>query len=298
MSDTFVELSNGMAAAVKAASSAVVRVEGRRRLPATGIVWSNDGLILTASHVVRQNKGIVVGLADGRSLNAELAGRDKTTDLALLRVEAGELTTLPQASPEETAVGQVVIALGRPGNTVQATLGIVSAYADAWRTRRGGMIDNYLQTDVLMYPGFSGGPLIDAQARLVGLNSSALHPGISVSIPTNALQRIVGTLSAHGRIRRGYLGVSTQRVGLPRGVQESLGQKRGLLVVAVEPDSPAENGGLILGDTIIGIGEGIVRSHDDLLAQLSADMVDQKVPVKLLRGGEVITVNVKIGERM
>lgn len=297
MSGTFSEISSGMAAAVKAASAAVVRVEGRRRLPASGIVWSSDGLILTASHVVRRDKGIVVGLADGRAVEAELVGRDKTTDLALLRVTAGELLPMQQAPAEDTAVGNIVLALGRPGRSVQATLGIVSAYGDGWRTRRGGMIDNYLQTDVLMYPGFSGGPLIDAQARLVGMNSSALLPGVSISLPANSLQRIVGTLAAHGRIRRGYLGVSTQRVRLPRGLQESLDQKRGLLIVDVEPESPAENGGLVLGDTIVGLNESVVRSHDELLAQLSGDVVDQKVPVKLVRGGELLTVNVKIGER-
>ena len=148
-----------------------------------------------------------------------------------------------------------------------------------------------------MYPGFSGGPLVDARARLVGLNSSALLPGVSVSIPANTLERIVNDLTTHGRIRRGYLGVSTQRVRLPRSLQESLSQRRGLLIVDVEPSSPAEEGGLVLGDTIIGLGEGKVSSHDDLLAQLSADVVDQKVPLRIVRGGEMLTVNVKIGER-
>jgi S1-C subfamily serine protease len=224
-------------------------------------------------------------------------GRDQTTDLVLLRVDAGDLVPLQYAPDDKTAVGQFVLALGRPGQTVQATLGIVSAFSGSWRTRRGGLIDNYLQTDVLMYPGFSGGPLIDPEANLVGMNSSALLPGVSIAIPTNSLDRIAQTLAAHGRVRRGYLGVSTQKVRLPHNLHDSLDQKKGLLIVAVEPGSPAENGGLILGDTIIGMGGTAIRSHDDLLAQLAADTVDQKVPVKLLRGGEVVTMNVKIGER-
>ena len=297
MSETFANISDGMALAVKDATAAVVRVEGRRRLPASGIIWSSDGLILTASHVVQRDEGIAVGLADGRSLAAAFVGRDTTTDLAVLRVNNGELTPLHRAPAEETAVGHLVLALGRPGQTVQATLGIISAIGGSWRTRRGGKIDSYLQTDVLMYPGFSGGPLVDARARLVGLNSSALLPGVSVSIPANTLERIVNDLTTHGRIRRGYLGVSTQRVRLPRSLQESLSQRRGLLIVDVEPSSPAEEGGLVLGDTIIGLGEGKVSSHDDLLAQLSADVVDQKVPLRIVRGGEMLTVNVKIGER-
>jgi len=297
MSEILSGISDGMAAAVESASASVVRVEGRRRLPASGIVWSNDGLILTASHVVRRDKGIKVGLPGSESVPAEVVGRDQTTDLALLRVEAADLVPLPQAADKEMAVGQLLLALGRPGHTVQATLGIVSAFAGSWRTRHGGLIDNYLQTDVLMYPGFSGGPLINAGAQLVGLNSSALHPGVSVAIPVNSLNRITQTLADHGRIRRGYLGVSTQRVRLPENVREAAGQKRGLLIVSVEPGSPAETGGLTLGDTIIGIADAPIRSHDELLAQLAADTVEQKVPIKLLRGGEIITLNVKIGER-
>jgi S1-C subfamily serine protease len=297
MSNSLLEISDVMAAAVKAASASIVRVEGRRRLPASGIVWSSDGLILTASHVVRRDKGITAVLPDSRSVPAKVIGRDQTTDLALLRVEAGDLIPLQHATDDETAVGQFVLALGRPGQTVQATLGIVSAFSGSWRTRRGGLIDNYLQTDVLMYPGFSGGPLIDAAANLVGMNSSALLPGVSIAIPTNSLDRITQTLAAHGRIRRGYLGVSTQKVRLPHNLRDELDQKRGLLIVAVEPGSPAEAGGMILGDTIIGISGTAIRSHDELLAQLAAGAVDQKVPVKLLRGGEVLTMNVKIGER-
>ena len=297
MSNSLLEISGAMAAAVKTAAPSIVRVEGRRRLPASGIVWSNDGLVLTASHVVRRDEGITVGLPDGSSAAAQVIGRDQTTDLALLRVEAGDLVPLQHATDDETAVGQFVLALGRPGQTVQATLGIVSAFSGSWRTRRGGLIDNYLQTDVLMYPGFSGGPLIDAEAKLVGMNSSALLPGVSIAIPTGSLDRIAQTLAEHGRIRRGYLGVSTQRVRLPHNLRDSLDQKRGLLIVSVEPGSPAETGGLTLGDTIIGIAGAAIRSHDELLAQLTAGTVDQKVPVKLLRGGEVQTMNVKIGER-
>ena len=297
MSETLLNISNGMAAAVKTAASSIVRVEGRRRLPASGIIWSSDGLILTASHVVRRDDNITIGLPDGHSAAAQLVGRDQTTDLALLRVDASDLVPMQQAADEETAVGQLVFALGRPGHTVQATLGIVSAFGGSWRTRRGGLIDNYLQTDVLMYPGFSGGPLINSESKLTGLNSSALLPGVSIAIPTGSLNRITQALADHGRIQRGYLGVSTQRVRLPQNLYDSLGQKRGLLIVSVETDSPAETGGLTLGDTIIGIADAPIRSHDELLAQLAADTVDQKVPIKILRGGEVLTLNVKIGER-
>ncbi len=297
MADNMVQVSEQMADMVKAANNSVVRVDGRQRMSATGIVWSSDGLVVTASHVVRRDDGIQVGLPDGSSVPARLIGRDHSTDIALLRVEATGLEPISRSTEIAESVGHIVLALGRPGKSVQATLGIISALGDSWRTRRGGQIDRYLQTDVLMYPGFSGGPLIGADRTLLGMNSSSLLPGVSVAVPVATLDRIAQTLTAHGRIRRGYLGVSTQRAKLPRNIRPELKQKMGLLIVTVEPDSPAEEGGLTLGDTIVGLGEESLRSHDDLLALLSGDVVGQKVPLKIIRGGEILSINVKIGER-
>jgi S1-C subfamily serine protease len=297
MSESVLKLSLGLAESVATASSAVVRVEGRRRLPATGIIWSDDGLILTASHVVRRDDGIHVRLPDGHSVAAQLIGRDHTTDIALLRAEIDGLVPLLVAGEENLAVGQLVLALGRPGESIQSTLGIISALGKPWRTRYGGLIDQYLQTDVLMYPGFSGGPLVDVESKFLGMNSSALLPGVSLTIPASSLNRITQILLTHGRMRRGYLGVSTQRVSLPNNIREELGQNKGLLVVAVETDSPAEQGGLTLGDTILSIGTTTIRSHTDLMSHLAGDYVDQKMPLKILRGGEIQTINVKIGER-
>ncbi len=297
MAQKLLQVSEQMADLVQATNLGVVRVEGRRRMAASGIVWSSDGLIVTASHVLHQDDGIQVGLSDGSSLPAQLVGRDHSTDVALIRVETHGLTPIDRSSKNMESVGHLVLALGRPGKSIQATLGIISALGESWRTRRGGQIDHYLQTDVLMYPGFSGGPLIGTGANLLGMNSSTLLPGVSVAVPVSTLERIAQTLLAHGRIRRGYLGVSTQRARLPRSLRDELNLKIGLLIVAVEPDSPAEEGGLTLGDTIVGLGDDNVRSHDDLLALLSNNLVGQKVPVKIIRGGEILSVNVKIGER-
>ncbi len=297
MGDNLLNLSDALADAVETAASSIVRVEARRRIPATGIVWSEDGLILTAHHVVRRNDTIQIGLSDGNSVRAQVIGRDPTTDLALLKAEANGLTPL-QAVPEDSIrVGSFVLALGRPGKTVQATLGIVSAYGKEWRTPFGGQIDQYLQTDVLMYPGFSGGALINASGQLLGLNSSALLSGTSTAVPTTTLQRISQTLLTHGRMQRGYLGVSTQRVRLPKELRDSLNQKTGLLIVSTEDGSPAEEGGLILGDTLTTVGDKQITTHEDLLTVLSSGLIGQKVPFNIIRGGEVRTVNVKIGER-
>jgi S1-C subfamily serine protease len=297
MSTVLADVSNALAAMVKEVSKGVVRVEGRRRLPATGIVWSADGLIVTANHVVRLDEGIQVGLFDGRQVDAELVGRDPRTDLALLRVAASDLVPFVEANKQSLAVANLVWALGRPGKTVQATMGVISALGDSWRTGHGGVIDQYVQTDVVMYPGFSGGPLVDANAGLVGLNTSALARGVSLTVPTVTLARVADALLAHGRIRRGYLGVSTQRAKLPDAVVGELNQKRGLLIVSVENDSPAEKGGLTLGDTIVAVAGDPVSSHEELLSALSGDRIDTAVAISILRGGQVQTVEVMIGER-
>jgi S1-C subfamily serine protease len=297
MTDVLSELSNALAATIDSAGPGIVRVDARRRLPATGIVWSDDGIVVTTHHVVRRDENIRVGLADGEEVSASLIGRDPTTDVAILQVKAQGLAPFVESNKKELAVGHLALALGRPGKTVQATLGIVSALGDSWRTRMGGQIDRYVQTDVVMYPGFSGGPLLDANGHLIGMNSSAVIPGISLAIPSSTLYRVADAIQAHGRVKSGYLGVSSQQARIPQNLEETLGQKTGLLVVSVEPGSPAENAGLSLGDTIVGLADSAVGSHDNLLALLTSDRVGKAVPVKILRGGQVQTVDVVIGER-
>jgi len=298
MANVLTNLSEALAQTVESVGPSIVRVEGRRRMAASGIVWSEDGLVVTANHVLKHDTNLVVGLLDGSRSNAELVGRDPSTDLAVIKVEASGLTAAPRSPAEsDLQVGHLVLALGRPGRTVQATLGIVSALGDSWRTGAGGQIDRYLQTDVVMYPGFSGGPLVSAQGEVIALNTSALLRGVSLAIPVATLDRVAGTLLAHGRMRRGYLGVSTQPVRLPEAAQEELDQETGLLIVSVEADSPASQAGLVMGDAIVGLDDEIVRHHDDLLGLLSGERVGNKVPVRIVRGGEVRTLNVTIGEK-
>jgi len=298
MANVLKNVSDALAATAEAAGSHVVRVEARRRLPASGIVWSDDGVIVTAHHIVERGDNIGVGLPDGQTATATLVGRDPTTDLAVLRAQATGLTSRTWAEPDDMRVGHLVLALGRPGKTVQATLGIVSALSDGgWRSPAGGELDRYLQTDVVMYPGFSGGPLVDVAGQVIGLNTSALLRGVSLTVPAPTVRRVVETLLAHGRVRRGYLGVGAQPVRLPASLAEHLGQETGLLLVSVEPASPAEQGGLLLGDTIVALDDHPVRHLDDLLGLLSSDRVGRSVPVRILRGGQVQELTVVIGER-
>jgi S1-C subfamily serine protease len=297
MANVLQQLSSDLVAAVEAAGPSVVRVDARQRMPATGIVWSADGVIITAHHVITRDEDISIGLPGGDNVPARLVGRDSGTDLAVLRADTHDLQPPAWTESDALKVGQLVLALGRPGQTVQATLGVLSAVGQNWRTPSGGEIDRYVQTDVVMYPGFSGGPLIGASGAVLGLNTSALLQGISVAVPVPTLRSVVETLLKHGRVRRGYLGVGAQPVRLPENLAGQLGQETALLLVMVEPDSPAAHGGLLMGDTIVAVDGSPVRHMDDLQALLSGSRVGQKVPVRIIRGGQVQDAEVVIGER-
>jgi S1-C subfamily serine protease len=290
------DLSNALAAATETAGAGIVRVEARPRLPASGIVWSADGVIVTAHHVVEQEENIAIGLSDGKTTTAKLIGRDPTTDIAVLRTQATNLTTRTWADPAALKVGHLVLALGRPEQSVMATLGVVSALGDAWRTPAGGRLDRYLQTDVVMYPGFSGGPLVDASGQLIGLNTSALLRGVSLTVPAATLRSVVETLLTKGHISRGYLGVGAQPVRLPEPLSKQLNQETGLLAVSVEPGGPAEKAGIFMGDTLVALDGKPIRHLDDLLAALSSDRVGVKVAARVVRGGQLSDVSVVIGE--
>ncbi len=297
MSEILRNLSEAFAAAVEAAGQGVVRIEARRRFAASGIVWSPDGVIVTADHVIKREDKILVGLPNGEAVAATLVGRDPSTDLAVLRVQGASLTPLTFAESNSARVGDLVLAVARPGQNVQATLGIVSILGKKWRPAIGGLLDHYLQPDVAMYPGFSGGPLVSATGQVLGLNTSALLRHASVTIPTVTLRRVVGELLAHGRIRRGYLGIGTQPVYLPKALQQQLSQETGMLLVSVEPDSPAEKAGLLLGDAIVSIAGQPIRRFNELAMFLGGDRIGEQLIIRIVRGGQLQELSVIVGER-
>ena len=201
MSAVLPGLSEALADDVDSAAGGLVRIEGRDRLPATGIVWDADGLIITSHHVLERDENINVGFEDGEVVTAELVGRDPATDQALLRTaKRGQFVPI-WAESEDLQVGHLALALGRRGAKPRATMGIISALGKSWRTPAGGQIDRYLQTDIVMYPGFSGGPLVDSQGWFVGLNSFALVRGVSITVPAPTLTRVVADLVNHGSVR-------------------------------------------------------------------------------------------------
>ena len=296
--DALQQHSDGLAAAVDRASGWTVLVGARRRIAASGLMWSADGLIVTADHVIEDEDGIVVGLPGGDQVKATLLGRDPGADLALLRVQ-GATTTAPELAPEgATRVGHLVLALGRPAaGNVQASLGIASAIGGPWRSRSGTQVDGYLRTDTTFFPGFSGGPLVDVQGRVLGVNSSRFR-GRGLTIAGAAVGKIVALLRDHGRVRRAYLGIASQGVRLAAGTNDAPGgQETGLLLVSIEPDTPAGHAGLVLGDVLIGIEGSPTRNAEDLQALLGPERIGTTVRLQLLRGGMPHEVSALLGER-
>jgi S1-C subfamily serine protease len=293
-----VELSDALADATESAGKATVTVNARRRMPASGIAYAAD-LILTADHVIEREEDINVNLADGTQVSAKVAGRDPNSDLAVLKLEraaahAAEVTQSP------ARLGQLALVLGRPStNGIEASLGTVSALGGPIRTGSGGMLEKYIRTDGISYPGFSGGPLVAADGTVLGVNTSGLANGVALTIPADLAWRIADTLTKHGRVKHGYLGIRSQAVEIPNSTQKMLqrAQATGLLVLSVEKDSPASKGGLMVGDILVSVAGAPVFHHDELFARLSGDAVGKSEPVEILRGGQAQTLDVLIGER-
>lgn len=297
MSNPLSEFSEGLSAAAERGGASTILVNARKRYPASGIAYAED-LVLTADHVVTREENIKVLLPDGKSFNATLAGRDPGSDLALLRLAEKVLT--PARTSESVKVGQLVLALGRPNREgIQASWGIVTSINGPTRTFRGGLLDEFIRTETTPYPGFSGGPLINTEGDVLGLNTSGLTHGSSLTIPIKVAWRVAESLAQHGTVRRGYLGVRTQPVEISEAARKALGreQNHGLLVLWLEEGGPAENGGLLVGDILVAISGQPVGDPDDLFAALGSDTVEKALAVEVLRGGRPETIRVTVGER-
>ena len=330
MSENLQQLSDGWADLVERSAESVVSVDARRRFPASGIAWSQN-LIVTAHHVVEVEDEIAVGLADGSQISASLLGRDPRSDLAVLKVEA-ELSPADWAERDQLRVGQIALALGRPGPRVKASQGIISgllrpgdmkrrrekaktvmrgAMKDRRRRRRlraewrGGdwmrgkwalaLAEQLIETDMTLYPGFSGGPLLGADGKAHGMNTSGFGRGISMALPVAVIRRSVNALLADGSIQQGYLGIGIQEARLPNTVAEALDQEQGLLIVSIEGDSPAAEAGLLVGDILTGLADQALEAVDDLQLLLTRLEIGSAVPLEFARGGVIQQGEITVG---
>jgi S1-C subfamily serine protease len=290
-------LSDDLAGAVERAARSTVAIHARRRIPSSGTAW-RPGVIVAASHTIAREDEISLTLPDGRTAPATLAGRDETTDLAVLRTEAA-LTPVERADAGALRVGNLVLAVGRPGQSVTASLGVLSAVGAEWRTWQGGRIDRFLRLDLSIYDGFSGGPLVEAGGRALGLNTSGLARGMALTIPGSTVDHVADQILSGGRLTRGYLGLASQPVRLPEGLRQglNLGSDFGLVIVNVEPDGPADRAGVLLGDILVALDGAPVSEPADVLAALGPDRVGRPIAARLLRAGQPTEVTITVGSR-
>jgi S1-C subfamily serine protease len=298
--------SNAVIQAAEKISPAVVKIEVLPRDSApngpsssqahptgSGFIFTPDGYILTNSHVVHGAGRVEVTVSDGNRLRADLIGDDPETDLAVLRISASGLTAAPLGDSNRIRVGQLVIAIGNPyGFQCTVTAGVISALGRSLRTSSGRLIDNILQTDAALNPGNSGGPLVNSGAEVIGVNTATIMPaqGLCFAIAINTAKFVAGRLIRDGRIARGYIGMAGQNVQLPRRIVHfhKVAVSSGVMIVSLEPNSPAERAGLRPGDVIVGLGGKPVAGIDDLQRLLSSERVGLATEVNLVRGTEML----------
>lgn len=292
MADTLSAFSDQLAGVVESAGASIVTVTGRRGRGATGVVWG-DGLVLTSSHVLEADENVSIKHGD-TSYPATVAGRDAATDIALLKVDGLKAKAASRAAG--VRVGELVLAIGRPGD-LRATMGMVGSIASGQRGWRGGGLDGLVLTDAQLYEGFSGGPLVNASGEVVAINSWYYGQGTTKSLPVAVADRVAQSLASDGRVKQPYLGIGSQPVYLPEELRGKVGQDAGVMVISVEPGSPAADAGVLQGDTLVGIDGTEVTGMRSLFGALRGVSVGSKAKLKLVRAGEVKEVEVTVGER-
>ena len=296
-SNALAELSSKLSDAVERAASYIVAIHARRRIPSSGVVW-RAGIIVSASHTVRRDGTVRVTRPDGSDVEATVVGRDAATDLVVLSSDGLAVAPAPRAEPRASAVGSLVLAVGRPGRSVSASFGIVSAIAEGWRSETGKRIDGLLRLDLAVYDGFSGGPLVAPSGAVVGINNSAFARGTAAALSAPTVDSVIDELLSRGHIRRPFIGVGVHPVALgPVARRYGLPHDVALIVVSLAEGEPADTAGIQLGDLLVGIAGRPLARPSDLLDALSTVADGDSVDVTVLRGGTQQTIRVTPRDR-
>ena len=299
MQSTLASFSNEVAKLVEEFQPYVVAVHARGHYPSSGVVW-RPGIIVTADHTIRREEDIQVTLPDGKRADAVLAGRDPGTDLAALKVEGLGSAAAQTGGGDAVKAGELALILGRsPDSGPNASLGVISAVSGAWRTWRGGRLDNYIRLDATMFPNSSGGAVVDVRGRLLGVATSALSRIAGLAIPASSVNRVLDSLVTKGHVPRGYLGIGAQPVGIPDAWRASLPltAKSGIMVVKVEADGPADRAGVFLGDILVSLGDTTLEEFEDLQSVSDSGIIGKQVKARVIRAGAIHELSITVGER-
>ncbi len=298
ISHTLVGLSHNLAAVVEQSGGAVVAVNARTRMPLSGIHWQS-GIIVTSEENLKRSEEITVTLSNGSTVPVTVLGRDSSTDVAVLKLEGVDMPRAKIGDATSLKVGHLVLALGSNEGEIRAAMGIVSMLSGAWRSMAGGNIDQFIRPDITLYPGLVGGALVDTAGNVVGMNTSGRR-GTVLTIPAATVNRVVNQLLARGRIARGYLGLGMQPVRLPDQLKNTLNlaANGGVIVVNVEPDGPADQAGMLIGDVMVALDGRPLADTGDVQAVLNnSEFVGKTINVQIVRGGNLVEVAIAIGER-
>jgi S1-C subfamily serine protease len=296
---SLLDLSNSLADTVAKAGTAIVAINTGQRVSPSGIHWRN-GIIVTSDESLPNYDDTTITYTDGKIVPVKLLGHDSTTDVAVFQLSQTDIPVALIGNTAALKVGHLVMGLARSrAGDVRAAVGAVSVITGSWQSMSGGTIDRYIRPDLTLYPGFAGGALVDAAGQVVGMNTAGRR-GTALTIPAETVDRVVEQLLTKGHIARGYLGVGMQPVRLPQQLRTALNltTATGVMVVNVEPDSPADRAGLLLGDvlvTLAGVGVGDPGDVRGILNQ--PDRIGKTVPIQAIRGGTLVELTVTIGER-
>jgi len=297
MPSTLVEFSQELANTVEKSGRSVVSVLEGGRAGVSGTLW-REGIGVTVEHTIQGLEEVTVILPSGKEADASVIGRDPGTDIALLKLPT-DTPAATLADDSGARPGEIVLSIGRRGTEgLAATYGLISAIGGPWRTSSGGRLDRWFRLDLNPFPGFSGGPIINARCEVLGIATSG--PGRSAAVvPATTVNRVVDQLLKHGRTIHGYIGIGIQPVAFPEDAWQKLGigGGRGLLIIAIAPDSTATEAGLMLGDVIVAIDGKTLRSGTNLQSLLDVENVGKSVPLDVVRGGQLLKVAVTVRER-